>query len=106
MIDENIIFVGKSIDNVQRQYENWATQYDDCAKCERDGYRFSLVKDEHHHRIVLYVECIYYSHDNKLYIMELSAMESFNSIEEAEARCGGLIEYYIRGRIIDTGYVL
>ena len=103
MIEENIIFVGKNIDNVQKQYENWAKQYD-CAKCERDGYRFSLI--EHHHRIVLYAEWIYYSHDNKLYIMELSAMESFNSIEEAEARCGGLIEYYIRGKIIDTDYNL
>lgn len=98
-MEYNQIFVGPSIDTIREDIEDWKKQYDDYVDFELDGYCFHLVQNRTIHKLVLYVERIpFYKADGRLYYMEVSALESFKSIDEAQAKVNGIIEYYVRGK--------
>lgn len=96
---ENQFFISKDYDTMQIDYANWKHQFNDYIDYQKDGYQFCLVNDEKVHKIVLYVVEFYFYRADILYVMEVSAMEEFKNIEDAQARCGGIIEYYTRGKM-------
>lgn len=96
---ESQLFFGHSIDTITLDYENWKKQFVDYVDYEFEGSQFCLVNDMSIHKLVLYVARLFFYHNEHVYIMEVSALETFKNIEEAQAQCNGIIEYYTRGNI-------
>ncbi len=94
----NYIFLAKNPAFLHQDFENWQIQFDESIDYEKEGYHFCLTKNFRAHQIVLYVVRYFYYEAGKIYVMEVSAMEEFKNIEDALARCNGIIEYYICGR--------
>jgi len=95
---ENQFFFGNDIAIVQKDYEDWKKHFDDSIEYESEGFQFCLIDDRTIHQLVLYVVRYFFYRDERLYVMEVSALESFKNIEDAQARCNGVIEYYTRGK--------
>ena len=97
MQNEKQLFFGYSLDTISSDYENWKKQFSDYVDYEFEGFQFCLVNDISIHKLVLYAARIFFCHNERIYIMEVSAVETFKNIDEAQAQCNGVIEYYTRG---------
>ncbi len=96
---EKQYFIEISSSQVEDDLNRWLNQYDDVAEYQREGYRFIFVTDTITQKIVLYVQKAFQCVDGVLYVIELSALKTFNSIEDAQANWNGVVEYYIAGEM-------
>ena len=98
---DSAVFVGDSFEKVYYDLECWKKQFDECCQYETCGYSFCLVKDQTVKRIVLYVEHSYYYDSINKCILEMTAIETFADIPEAQRVCSNIISRYINEDMID-----
>lgn len=104
-MEDKQIFIGSDLEEIEQDYTNWKNQFLEYTEMEKNGIRFCLVNNHTIHKIVLFVDRIFTIKSDRLYIMEVSALKEFKNIEEAEANCHGVIEYYISGDVMPDDYI-
>ncbi len=96
---ERQLLLEDSVESLNADYSHWSKQFSETKEFLKDGYSFLIGRKEKTKKIVIYALQMYQSCLGKIFLLEISALASFDSVDDAQANWNAVVDYYIiKGR--------